>query len=56
MHYEAELIFFRKLLRNFHLNTNILNSSEPDIPVFDSGLRKLIYSESDYSRLFQTIP
>lgn len=52
MHYEAELIFFRKLLRNFHLNTNILNSSGPDIPVFDSGLRKLIYSESDYSRLF----
>lgn len=52
MHYEAELIFFRKLLKNFHLNSNILISSDREIPVFDAGLRSLIYSESDYSKLF----
>lgn len=52
MHYEAELIFFRKLLRNFHLTSNVLRSDSHDIPVFDSGLRRLIFGESDYSRIF----
>lgn len=52
MNYEAELIFFRKLLRNFHLHSNILELGAKEIPVFDLGLRRLIFSETDYTKIF----
>lgn len=55
MHYEPELIFFRKLLGNFHLNTNLLESGSDTIPAFDLGLRRLLYSEPDYIPLFHRL-
>lgn len=52
MHYESELIFFRKLLENFHLTSNILDVKDDTIPEFDLGLRRLLFSEPDYTHLF----
>ncbi|MCI6466610.1 MAG: helix-turn-helix transcriptional regulator [Faecalicatena sp.] len=52
MHYEPELMFFRKLLENFHLNSNILDAAADVVPEFDLGLRRLLFSEPDYFYLF----
>lgn len=52
MNYESELIFFRKLLRNFHLNSYILKVDTDEIPIFDLGLRQLLFAETDYTTLF----
>lgn len=52
MKYEAELLFFRKLLRNFRLDSYVLKPTDCEIPAFDGGLRGLIYAESDYFILF----
>ena len=52
MHYESELNFFRKLLENFHLTNNVLDVNDHSIPEFDLGLRRLLFSEPDYTHLF----
>lgn len=54
MFYEAEFIFLKTLLENLYLNFTILDAPAngiPDtLPVFDLGLRGLIYNEKDYTR------
>lgn len=58
MHYEAELIFFQKLLKNFRLSATIISKAYPCLSEFDLGLRQLIYTEpvshEDYQLTFQT--
>ena len=48
MHYEAELIFFQKLLKNFHLSVTMIPNTTPCLSEFDLGLRQLIYTEPIY--------
>lgn len=52
MRYESEFNFFRKLLRNFHLNSHVLMLDAEEIPTFDLGLRQLLFGKTDYRRLF----
>lgn len=51
MTYESELLFFRKLLKNFHLSSYILIGNE-EIEDFDLGLRRLLFPDIDYTKLF----
>lgn len=53
MHYESELTFFRNLLTNFHLNTNILEANSETTPEFDLGLRRLLFPDTDYIQLLR---
>lgn len=53
MTYTAELAFFQRLLKNFHLSYHIISDSDSQVPPFDLGLRHLIYSEPDYKKLIQ---
>lgn len=41
MFYDAELSFFRKILKNFHLQSALLRQASP-CPAMDMGLRKLL--------------
>lgn len=52
MYYESELKFFKKLVKNLHLQFNVFDGSNEKIPEFDYGIRRLIYNESDYRKLF----
>ena len=52
MYYESELKFFTKLVKNLHLNLTIFDGWNTKIPEFDYGIRRLIYNESDYRKLF----
>lgn len=49
MRYEAELQFFQRLLRNFHLTACIACTGDAAPPEFDLGLRRLIYDNADYA-------
>lgn len=53
MHYEAELAFFLKLLKNFHLSARILSRTDIGSSDFDLGLRQLVYSDTAYTQLLQ---
>lgn len=52
MHYEAELTFLQKLLKNFYITTNIIDPMSKCIPEFDLGLRRMINAETDYHKFF----
>lgn len=41
MFYDAELSFFQEILKNFHLQTTLMNEASP-YPSVDMGLRKLL--------------
>jgi two-component system response regulator YesN len=56
MHYESELQFFLKLLKNLHLNPYILQNNFEDIPVLDLGLRQLVNPNVNYKKTLQNIP
>ena len=56
MHYDAQLDFVNRLLHNFHIHTTIINSAYQEIPEFDLGLRRMIYNETDYKKLFTNTP
>ena len=55
MNYEAELIFFQNLLKNFHLSYNLI--SEPFLfeedP--DMGLRRIFNTNFDFSKQIQRL-
>ncbi len=56
MYYEAELTFARRIFKNYNINTLIIEPDNGEIPVFDLGLRKMLYNEADYKKLFLSIP
>lgn len=56
MHYDTQLDFVKRLLNNFHIHTTFIDSAYKDLPEFDLGLRRMIYNETDYKKLFADIP
>lgn len=56
MHYDIQLEFVNRLLNNFHIHTCIIDTTSKEIPEFDLGLRRMIYNENDYSKLFSNTP
>lgn len=56
MHYEAELAFLCRLLKNYHIKTIILKSDGDDFPAWDFGLREMLYKGMDYKKLFFSLP
>jgi two-component system, response regulator YesN len=51
MYYDAELSFFQSLLKNFHLNVDIISSETIDLSCMDQGLWKLLGLEKNYEIL-----
>lgn len=51
-HYEAEWEFFCKLIQNFHLNLSIVGRDTKVMPEYDMGLRRIIYGEKDYFKIY----
>lgn len=56
MHCEAELTFFRRIFKNYHINTSIIEPYADEFPAYDLGLRKMLYNEVDYKKLFFSTP
>lgn len=50
--YEAEWKFFCRLIQNFHLNLTIVDQDTQEMPEFDMGLRRMIYGEKDYFKIY----
>lgn len=56
MHYDIQLDFVKRLLNNFHIHTTFIDSAYKEIPEFDLGLRRMVYNETDYRKLFSDMP
>lgn len=56
MHCEAELTFFRRIFKNYHINTSIIDPYADEFPAYDLGLRKMLYNKVDYQKLFFSTP
>lgn len=52
MHYSAELDFLRRILHNYHIDTNIVTENEPLPPGIDKGLREFLNLSHNYERFF----
>lgn len=54
MFYDAEFAFLKNLLKNLYINFTVIEAPASGIPhtlpVFDLGLRSLLYNERDYTR------
>lgn len=56
MYYKAEYLFLQRALKNFHIHTTTMSPANEDVPLFDLGLRRMIYKEVDYKKLFAAPP
>lgn len=54
MTYERELSFFRKLLKNFHINSCIIKSGDVSFRMADQGLRDFLGLQENYNQFFCT--
>lgn len=52
MLYSAELDFLRRILHNYHIDTNIVTENEPLPPGIDKGLREFLNLSHNYERFF----
>lgn len=52
MLYSAELDFLRRILHNYHIDTNIVTENEPLPPEIDKGLREFLNLSHNYERFF----
>ncbi|MBQ4604465.1 MAG: helix-turn-helix domain-containing protein [Clostridia bacterium] len=53
MLYSAELDFLRRILHNYHIDTNILTENEPIPPEIDKGLRAFLNLSHNYEKFFE---
>lgn len=56
MTYEAELLFFKKLIQNLNLECQIVTEPFDDAPFLDKGLRALLYPGMDFRHHFIHFP
>lgn len=54
MHYEAEYQFFKRILKNRHINTTPVWTGQNTFPEFDLGLRHMLYNAEDYGRFYDS--
>lgn len=52
MNYSAELDFLRRILHNYHIDTNIVTENEPLPPGIDKGLREFLNLSHNYENFF----
>lgn len=52
MFYSAELDFLRRILHNYHIDTNIVTENEPLPPGIDKGLREFLNLSHNYENFF----
>lgn len=52
MSYSAELNFLRRILHNYHIDTNIVTENEPLPPGIDKGLREFLNMAHNYEKFF----
>lgn len=52
MNYSAELDFLRRILHNYHIDTNIVTENEPLPPGIDKGLREFLNLSHNYEKFF----
>lgn len=52
MSFTAEVSFFRRLMKNFHIDTHIIPCGEPVPAGLDRGLRDFLKMQDDYRRTF----
>lgn len=55
MNYTTELEFFRKILSNYHIDSNILFKNNPALPRIDRGIRQYLKIEISYEKIFEVI-
>lgn len=56
MHYEKELLFFQRLIENFHLSFYLFSEPFDSVPNLDLGLRSLISPDNDYRASISKLP
>lgn len=56
MFYDSELRFFKKIIRNLHINFTNFNPLDKNISEFDYGIRRLLYDEVDYNKIITEQP
>lgn len=56
MHYEKELLFFQRLIENFHLSFYLFSEPFDSMPNLDLGLRSLISPDNDYRASISKLP
>lgn len=56
MYYEKELLFFQRLIENFHLSFYLFSEPFDSIPNLDLGLRSLISPDNDYRASISKLP
>lgn len=52
MDYSAELVFLRRILDNFHIDTSLITEGEQLPPELDKGLRKFLELSENYEKIF----
>ncbi len=54
MKYDKELSFFQTLLKNFHINSCIINDGDTEYRLADQGFRDFLGLEANYNQFFCT--